>query len=82
MYHKARNTLVAVAVALAFLGAGYGAGNPPANEFRTGLELGSQASVEAVDAVDVPARKRVLSVQRHMSMPFFSFAPLLPRQGG
>jgi hypothetical protein len=79
MYHKARNTLVAAAVALAFLGAGYGAGNPPANDFRTGLELGSQASV---DAVGVPARKRILGAQRHMAMPFFSFAPLLPRQGG
>ena len=81
MYHKARNTLVAAAVALAFLGAGYGAGNPPATDFRTGLDLTSQASVTG-ESVDVPVRKRVFGAQRHMAMPFFSFAPLLPRQGG
>ena len=80
MYHKVRNTLVAASVALAMLGAGYGVGAPPsAPEYNTGLDLSTQADL---DDADLLARKRILGVQRHMAMPFFSFAPLLPKQGG
>ena len=78
MYHKVRNTLVAASVAMAMLGAGYGVGAPP-SEYNTGLDLSTQADL---DDSDLLARKRILGVQRHMAMPFFSFAPLLPRQGG
>jgi hypothetical protein len=82
MYHKVRNTLVAATVALAFLGAGYGVGNPPA-DFHSGLDLSSQVRLgDDVADSDITARRRILGVQRHMAMPFFSFAPLLPRQGG
>jgi hypothetical protein len=78
MYHKARNTLVAASVALAMLAAGYGVGNPP-SEYPTGLDLTAQSGA----AADVVASsKRARGVQRHMAMPFFSFAPLLPKQGG
>jgi hypothetical protein len=79
MYHKVRNTLVAASVALAMLGAGYGIGAPP-SEYDTGIDIAVQAD-DARDA-DLLARKRILGVQRHMAMPFFSFAPLLPKQGG
>jgi hypothetical protein len=79
MYHKVRNTLIAASVAMAMLGAGYGVGAPP-SEYNTGLDLSTQAEVES-DA-ELIARKRILGVQRHISMPFFSFAPLLPKQGG
>jgi hypothetical protein len=79
MYHKVRNTLVAASVALAMLGAGYGIGAPP-SEYDTGINLSTQAEVQ--DDTDLLARKRILGVQRHMAMPFFSFAPLLPKQGG
>jgi hypothetical protein len=78
MYHKVRNTLVAATVAIAMLGAGYGVGNPP-SEFHTGLDLPSQA---AGDDVAETQTRRIRGVQRHMAMPFFSFAPLLPKQGG
>ena len=80
MYHKARNTLVAATVAMAMLSAGYGVGNPP-SEYRTGIDLSTQADVVG-DSDVLAARKRILGVQRHMAMPFFSFAPLLPKQGG
>jgi hypothetical protein len=84
MYHKVRNTLVAASVALAMLGAGYGIGAPPSAydtaDFQTGINLSTQA--DAVEDADLLARKRILGVQRHMAMPFFSFAPLLPKQGG
>jgi len=79
MYHKVRNTLVAATVAMAMLGAGYGVGNPP-SEFHTGLDIASEADAEP--AADAKAHKRARGVQRHMAMPFFSFAPLLPKQGG
>ena len=81
MYQKVRNTLVAASVALAMLGAGYGVGSPP-SEYNTGLGLSTQAELELDGDADLLARKRILGVQRHMAMPFFSFAPLLPRQGG
>ena len=83
MYHKVRNTLVAASVALAMLGAGYGIGAPPSAydtaDYPTGIDLSTQADN---DDAAVLARKRILGVQRHMAMPFFSFAPLLPKQGG
>jgi hypothetical protein len=80
MYHKVRNSLVAATVAVALLSAGYGAGNPPA-EYGTSL---GEFAVDAtpLSATELLARKRILGVQRHMAMPFFSFAPLLPKQGG
>jgi hypothetical protein len=78
MYHKVRNTLVAATVAMAMLGAGYGVGNPP-SEYRNVLALSTQADGGGELTA---ARKRILGVQRHMAMPFFSFAPLLPKQGG
>ena len=80
MYHKVRNTLVAATVAMAMLSAGYGVGNPP-SEFRSALAVSTQADA-SVDGDVLAARKRILGVQRHMAMPFFSFAPLLPKQGG
>jgi hypothetical protein len=80
MYHKVRNTLVAATVAMAMLSAGYGVGTPP-SEYRTGIDLSTQADT-AGDSDVLAARKRILGVQRHMAMPFFSFAPLLPKQGG
>ena len=80
MYHKVRNSLVAATVALAMISAGYGVGSPPAEH---GVSLG-EIAVQAtpLSATEALARKRVLSVQRHMAMPFFSFAPPLPKQGG
>jgi hypothetical protein len=80
MYHKVRNTLVAATVAMAMLGAGYGVGNPP-SEYNTGIDLSTQADASGESDL-LAARKRILGVQRHMAMPFFSFAPLLPKQGG
>jgi hypothetical protein len=79
MYHKVRNTLVAATVAMAMLGAGYGVGNPP-SEFHDGLDIASQA--DAGSTAEAKAHKRMRGVQRHMAMPYFSFAPLLPKQGG
>lgn len=80
MYHKVRNSLVAATVALAMISAGYGAGSPP-EQFGTSLgEIAAQSA--PLSATEALARKRILGVQRHMAMPFFSFAPLLPKQGG
>jgi hypothetical protein len=79
MYHKVRNTLVAAVVAMTMIGAGYGVGSPP-NDYATGLDMAAAAG--ASDAIDPLEGKRILGVRRHMAMPFFSFAPLLPRQGG
>ena len=80
MYHKVRNSLVAATVAFAMVSAGYGAGSPAAD---APTSLGAlAASATPLSTTEALARKRVLSVQRHMAMPFFSFAPLLPKQGG
>ena len=78
MYHKLRNTLTGLAVAVSLLGLSYTVGRPP------------HASVDPVDfsapgygaqADQSPdLRRSHESIKRQLSMPFFSFAPLLPRR--
>ena len=81
MYHKVRNSLVAATVAMTMIVAGYGVGSPPAGDAASFAQIAADAATPAT-AAEALARKRVLGVRRHMAMPFFSFAPLLPKQGG
>ena len=85
MYHRIKNTLAGLAVATAILGLSWSAGRPP-------TEIGAPAAFPAVgleaaaldagiDAAQL-ARKRARGMRAQVSMPFFSFAPLLPRREG
>lgn len=79
MYNKVRNTLAGLTVALSMLGVSYGIGQPPKATVGEGARL--VASALEVDNTDVSATVRhKASLRRHLSMPYFSFGPLLPRQ--
>jgi hypothetical protein len=84
MYHRIKNTLAGLAVATAALGLSWSVGQPPtatapAAYQAAGLE--SQALEARIDPT-LLARKRARGMRSQVSMPFFSFAPLLPRREG
>ena len=80
MYHKVKNTLASLAVAVTMLGVSYSVGRPP-------LQVADAPRVDfAAPAIDAgldrlqAERKRDLGIRNAISMPFYSFAPLLPRR--
>lgn len=79
MYHKVRNTLTGLAVALSMLGVSYGIGQPPVASVGEGPHLVASALEIDRDEVSETVRHKA-SLRRHLSMPYFSFAPLLPRR--
>ena len=76
MYYKLKNTLAGLTVAVALLGLSYAAGRPPmASDARLD---GSAPSLET--RFDPSQLSRKHSLRRSLSMPYFSFGPLLPRR--
>jgi len=76
MYYKLKNTLAGLTVAVALLGASYVVGRPPmASDARFDI---SSPSLET--RLDAPQISRKHSLRRSLSMPYFSFGPLLPRR--
>jgi hypothetical protein len=82
MYHKAKNTLASLAIAVTMLGVSYSIGGAPIQvaEAAPKVELNSAASIEAGLEGLTAERKRARSARSQLSMPFFSFATLLPKQ--
>ena len=85
MYYRIKNSLAGLAVATAILGLSWSAGHPPTDP---GTPAGYQAAGLEAAALDAGfdaaelARKRARGMRSQVSMPFFSFAPLLPRREG
>lgn len=78
MYHKVKSTLAGLAVAMAILGVSYSVGQPPTHR-TVGVDFeapGIEAQVDELQAV----RRHNRGVKSQLSMPFYSFAPLLPRR--
>lgn len=78
MYQKLKNTLAGLTVALSLLGMSYTVGRPP----RMPVDPASFAAPgygAQADSGDALRRSRA-GLKRQLSMPFFSFAPLLPRR--
>ena len=79
MYHKVKNTLASLAVAMTMLGVSYSVGRPPVQaaprvDFAApGIEVG-------LDQLQQLEQKRAIGARSQLSMPFYSFAPLLPRR--
>lgn len=78
MYYKVKSTLAGLAVAMSILGVSYSVGQPPMH--RT-VEVdyaapGIEAQVDELQAI----RKHNRGMKSQLSMPFYSFAPLLPRR--
>ena len=80
MYLKIKNTLASLAIAVTMLGVSYSVGRPPMQVATAPQVEFSAAGIEAgLDSVQVE-RKRARGMQNQLSMPFYSFAPLLPRR--
>ncbi len=81
MYHKVKNTLASLAIAMTMLGVSYSVGQPPmqATAAAPQLDLGASRIEASLDRVQIE-RKRARGMQSQLSMPFYSFAPLLPRR--
>ena len=79
MYAKLKNTLTGLVVAFAMLTASYAISTPPAVHGNRMVVLNAVAL--QVDA-DLASRQRDRAMHRQLSMPFFSFARLMPKQGG
>ena len=80
MYLKVKNTLASLAIAVTMLGVSYSVGRPPVQLADPPHVEFSAAGIEAgLDSLQVE-RKRVRGMQSQLSMPFYSFAPLLPRR--
>jgi hypothetical protein len=76
MYYKLKNTLAGIAVAFALLGVSYAAGRPPmASDAR--FDINSPSLETRLDAPQLPRKH---SLRRSLTMPYFSFGPLLPRR--
>ena len=78
MYHKVKSTLAGLAVAMAILGVSYSVGQPPTHRtVNVDFEApGIEAQVDELQAV----RRHDRGMKSQLSMPFYSFAPLLPRR--
>ena len=84
MYHRIKSTLAGLAVATATLGLSWSVGQPPTETTPAAYQavgLGSPALEARIDPT-LLARKRARGMRSQVSMPFFSFAPLLPRREG
>ena len=78
MYHKMKNTLAGLAVAMSVLALSYSAGQP-LTESTVPVDFAVPGIEAQFDELQI-LRARNRGMRSHLSMPFFSFAPLLPRR--
>jgi hypothetical protein len=80
MYYKVKNTLASLAVAMTMLGVSYSVGSAPVAQSPAPRVDFAAPGIEAgLDQLQAQ-RKRDRGMQSQLSMPFYSFAPLLPRR--
>jgi hypothetical protein len=80
MYYKLKNTLAGLGIALSMVGLSLTVGHPP-TAVQAGAvapAVGVEASIEDLQA----ARESLRGMRSQLAMPFYSFAPLLPRREG
>ena len=80
MHYKIKNTLAGLTVAMSMVGISYSVGQPPtpATVQMDYKKPGVEVQLDELQA----ARQRVRGMRSQLSMPFYSFAPLLPRREG
>jgi hypothetical protein len=81
MYLKVKNTLASLAIAVTMLGVSYSVGRPPVQMTEAAPKIEFEAAgIESGLEQLSPERKRVRGMRSQLSMPFYSFATLLPRR--
>jgi len=80
MYYKIKNTLAGLAVAMSMVGVSYSVGHPP-TQSAVGMDYQKAGVAAPLDELQA-ANKSLRSMRSQLSMPFYSFAPLLPRREG
>jgi hypothetical protein len=81
MYHKVKNTLASLAVAVTMLGVSYSVGSAPVQAAAAPrVDFAAPALEAGLDRLQAAERKRDRGIRNAISMPFYSFAPLLPRR--
>ena len=80
MYHKVKNTLASLAIAMTMLGVSYSIGRPPMQVAEAPrVDFGAPGIEAGLDNLSAE-RKRVRGMRSQLSMPFYSFATLLPKR--
>ncbi|HMB56383.1 MAG TPA: hypothetical protein VKM35_04145 [Arenimonas sp.] len=77
MYYKIKNTLAGLTVAMSMLAVSYTVGKPPQAEIAS-FNLSSPGINAQADEILV--RRHSQGAKRQMVMPYFSFAPILPKR--
>ena len=85
MTPKFRTNLMALAVALGTLVAGYGLGEPPSHPVDPAIPAAELGALEGDDmGLEAAAAERArlgrVALKRHVAMPYVSMAALMPRQ--
>ena len=81
MHYKIKNTLAGLAVAMSMVGVSYSVGHPPTQgtaRSERPAPVGVEVRLDELQA----ARQSLRGMRSQLSMPFFSFAPLLTRREG
>ena len=80
MYYKIKNTLAGLGVALSLVGVSLTVGHPPTPVTAEAAlpAAGVEASLDELQT----ARESLRGMRSQLAMPFYSFAPLLPRREG
>lgn len=78
MHHKVKNTLISLAAATFMVGVSYSVGHPPV-ESRPQANFATPGIDAQLDELQL-VQRRNRGMRSQLSMPFFSFAPLLPRR--
>lgn len=78
MYYKVKNTLISLAAATFMVAVSYSVGHPPV-EPQPRPNFASPAIDAQLSELQL-LQKRNRGMRSQLSMPFFSFAPLLPRR--
>jgi hypothetical protein len=80
MHHKLKNTLTGLVVALGMIGLGFTTSQAPQRAMAINTDAAPSPLIIVRDAADTGARKHAPSRKSGMVMPYFSFAPFLPKQ--
>ena len=84
MYAKLKTNLIGLAAALSFVVVGFSLGEAPGATHPGQVVTPALAQVDAGPSLAAqetsPAAGRRGALKRHLSMPYVSFAALLPRQ--